>query len=68
MSDRIPWGHPGDQTACPECARTFADPDLREVAGGPALLDYHCPHCGYHYARWPKTLRVPPGPRAGDRP
>ena len=45
---------PGTQQSCPKCGKDIEHPDIREI-DNPALLDYHCPHCGYHYARWPKN-------------
>lgn len=40
---------------CVMCRARFAAPDIREIDGDHTLLDYHCPVCGYGYARWPKA-------------
>jgi hypothetical protein len=46
---------PGDYKWCPTCKKKFDIPDMRERDDDPTIMDYHCPLCGYHYARWHKT-------------
>lgn len=47
-------GDPDKANQCPSCRRSFTVPDVREIDKDFQKLDYHCPHCGYHYARWRK--------------
>lgn len=51
---------PGQQTVCPVCKGEFENPDIREDPKDLHSLNYYCPLCGYHYAHWPKTLRIEP--------